>query len=507
LSESPVPREKRRNTAILATDNVLTNVLNTNVKDKVRCKLCNQKQTEDVIIPSNADSECIVLTKEVLANIYTDELDVITHNLTNYSIYDENGHLCSIDSGIMERNVPLYLTGYVKPIDNHDPSIEDGFAAMGLGPILEWWLSSYDGGSRVIIGISTDYADYLLIEPHTIYKKYMISVTEKIHLSRLIIKSMLISKDDDPTYEDVLNCIINSVNPATGNKFTEEDLIAHAQFVLDQVTDYDLNDTHYLPLAETQCIETLTELSGAAKKVPNNTLNRARQRTRSVKTDISKPEFSKATTTELVKDVFENMFAAQLDIDDKENDVTMNKLVNNVFDDVCKTKIKKKPTNLNDVEQVLRDLKLSKKMFVLVKNNFSPVPLIGRIEYLFKTNLKNKAHVILFKHSYETVLGEASDSQEIFALKKCMTIDVTNVIKVLDVKQKIPSNNWFNLGNSKLQNLLEPVNRDCKNSFFYQLQYDDELGRFEYPKLDDPCSDKKDNYCSICEINILIKKY
>lgn len=510
-NESPITRAKRQNTRSTPPpipDRILTEVTTNNIKGNVRCKLCQQTQPENVNIPANADPECIVLTNEVLANIYTDKTqDWIQHKVTNYCIYDQNNHMCAIDSGIMERNVPLYLTGYVKPIYDDASSNEEGIPAMELGPILEWWLSSYDGGSQVVIGVCTEYADYLLIEPHTSYKKYMTSVTEKIHLSRLVIKSMLHSDYDDPTYEDILNSVVNSVNPATGNKFSEEDLLAHAQFVLDQVTEYDSNDTYHLPLGETQCIETLTELSGASKRVKGVIRE---QRTRNMKTDISKREFSKATTTELVKDVFENMFAAQLDVDDKENEVTVNKLVKTVFDDVCNEQIKKKSSDISnyDGNQVMwKDQKLSENMFVVVKNNCSGMPLIGRIEYFFKNINKHKAHVILFMHSYETVLGEASDPQEIFALKKCLNIDIDSVVQILDVKQKIPSDNWFKHGDSKLQDLLEPINRNNKNSFFFQLQYDDEFGRFEYPTAEDESNDKVrgDKYCRNCAVELLNK--
>lgn len=503
LSESPTIQLKRRNTA---DDIIQPSTSTNNIKDAVLCKLCQQTQIETVNIPLNAEPECIVLANEVLANIYTDNIDVIQHNLTEYSIYDKNGHMCSIDSGVMERNIALYLTGFVKPIDDHNPGAEQGIAAKKLGPILEWWLSSYDGGSRVIFGVSTDYADYLLIEPHSSYKKYMTSVTEKIHLSRLVIKSMLHSEYDNPTYEDVLNDVVNSVNPATGAKFTEEDLIVHAQFVLDQVTDYDSNDTHHLPLGDTQCIETLTQLSGAAK--PVKAPSRRRQRgQRYEKSDISNREFSKATTTELVKDVFENMFAAQLNGNDKENEKNMNKL-KTVFN-ICSTRMKKvMPViqSINENEILWNGQKLCEKMFVLINNNASEIPFIGCIQYLHKTTYKNMAHVHLFIHSHETVIGETSDSQEIFALKRCTSIDVKDIATILNVKQKIPSNDWFNLGGSKLQDLLEPVDRDDNKSLFYQLQYDDKFGRFEYPKPEDPCSTKRDKYCSNCGADDLERK-
>ncbi|VVC27920.1 DNA (cytosine-5)-methyltransferase 1-like,Bromo adjacent homology (BAH) domain,DNA (cytosine-5)- [Cinara cedri] len=471
LSKSPSEPQAKRAKAKTATGKILTNGTKQNIKGTVNCKLCYQIKPETVTYPEDAEIECIVLTNEVLANIYTDELNVITHNVTNYSIYDENGHLCSMDSGIIERNVPIFLTGYVKPIYDHDSSFENGIAVKELGPILEWFLSSYDGGSKVIIGVSTDCADYLLIEPHLSYKKYMASVIEKIHLSKLVIERILDHKEsDDPTYEDILNSVVNSVNPATNIKFTEEDLIAHAQFVIDQVIDYDSTAAYRFPLVDTQCIETLTELSGAAKsvKVPPRRLNT--HRANSLKSDISKQEYSKATTTNLVKDVFENMFAAQLEQYDKENEVVLNENVKTVFDDIKLSKhIIKTPEKLHE------------NMCIIVKEDSSIDPIIGCVQYLFKTRSKIMAHIILFMRGNQTILGDTSDPRELYLLKKCTDIDIKHIIQVADVTYKKPSKDWFKLGDSKLKDILEPVDRKKINTFFYQFQYNDEFGRFEHP--------------------------
>ncbi|XP_025419403.1 DNA (cytosine-5)-methyltransferase 1-like [Sipha flava] len=490
--------------------------IDSNKESDVCCEFCQQTKTENVVIPPDAEIECVALTNEVLTNIDTDDSNIVQHTITNYSIYDENFHLCSIDSGMMERDIPLYLTGLIKPIHDFSSGTENGIAVKLLGPILEWWLTTYDGGSeQTLIGISTEYAEYLLIEPHCDYKKYIKSVTEKINLSSKVISYMLNSDYDDPTYEDILSYVVNSLNPATGNKFSEEDLITYAQFVIDQVEDYDSNNKYILPLTDTQFIETLSQLSGAAKSVkpPSRRSRRARNQTSGVRTNISKREFTKATTTELVKDIFENMFAAQLEIDDKENHEVEKDLIKTMFDnDNCVDSKSAKQTcsGINDIDgnQVRwKNHKLSEKMFVVVKKHVLAEPMIGCIEYFFKTNLKDRAHLSLFIHGYETILGETSDPQEIFAIKKCLNIDINDIVKILDVTQKIPSANWFNLGGSKLQDLLEPVNRNSKNSFFYQFYYDEEFGRLEYPKPENQINKNKNiKNCQNCQIKELEKK-
>ena len=41
-----------------------------------------------------------------------------------YSIYDKNTHLCPFDSGLIEKNIELFFSGYLKPIYDENPSPE-----------------------------------------------------------------------------------------------------------------------------------------------------------------------------------------------------------------------------------------------------------------------------------------------------------------------------------------------------------------------------------------------
>ena len=41
-----------------------------------------------------------------------------------FSVYDKNTHLCPFDTGLVEKNVELYFSGYVKPIYDENPSAE-----------------------------------------------------------------------------------------------------------------------------------------------------------------------------------------------------------------------------------------------------------------------------------------------------------------------------------------------------------------------------------------------
>jgi len=141
---------------------------------------------------------------------------------------------------------------------------------------------------------------------------------------------------------------------------------------------------------------------------------------------------------------------------------------------------------------------LCAKVFVVVKNNNSEIPLIGRLEYFYKNNDMNMGHIVLFLHGYETVLGEVSDPQEIFALQKYANVDINNIVKILDVTQKTPSENWVEHGGTGMTE--QPVSKNKMNAFFYQQQYSEKFGCFKDLKSDNPCDVKDVMYCSNCDI-------
>ena len=40
------------------------------------------------------------------------------------SVYDKNTHLCPFDTGLIEKNIYLYISGVIKPIYEENPSPE-----------------------------------------------------------------------------------------------------------------------------------------------------------------------------------------------------------------------------------------------------------------------------------------------------------------------------------------------------------------------------------------------
>ena len=64
-------------------------------------------------------------------------------------------------------------------------------------------MSGYDGGESALIGISTAYGEYYLMEPSSSYLPFMEKVREKIYMSKLVIEFLI--DEENPTYEDLLN--------------------------------------------------------------------------------------------------------------------------------------------------------------------------------------------------------------------------------------------------------------------------------------------------------------
>lgn len=222
---------------------------------------------------------------------------------------------------MIEQNINLYFSGYVKPIYDENPSNEGGIPGKDFGPIVEWWISGFDGGEQAIISFSTEFGDYVLMEPSEEYAPFMHMVKEKSFLSKTIIELLLDETCNNFEYEDLLNKLRTIVIPGTLKKCNEEILLHHAQFICDRILSFDSSARDEDPLLITSpCIRTLINLAGVifdntgSKK--NKTYNRREEekwhQKMTQKALKDKKKFVKATTTELVSAVFENFFSDQL---------------------------------------------------------------------------------------------------------------------------------------------------------------------------------------------------
>lgn len=69
----------------------------------------------------------------------------------------------------------------------------------------------YFAGEKALLGFSTGYAEYILMEPTPAYQHFVDAVTEKIYLSKLVIEFLY--DHEEGNYEDLLHTIQTAVPP------------------------------------------------------------------------------------------------------------------------------------------------------------------------------------------------------------------------------------------------------------------------------------------------------
>ncbi|CAH0549085.1 unnamed protein product [Brassicogethes aeneus] len=280
-----------------------------------RCDKCKQYLDQLILYeghPNHSQEEFIALTDEKLSVFNGDEDfgdnhdDFPTHKVTHFSVYDKNGHLCHFDTGLIENNVELYFSGYLKPVFEEDSSTNNGIPAHDLGPINEWWTAGYDGGDKLPMGFSTGYAEYYLMEPSPEYATIFAKIQEKIKLSKMVIEFLLDRGWESPTYEDLLEHIESSAEYLQ----VEDLLLQNAQFICDQVVNFDRGSPDdEKPMISYPCMRSLVNMAGVTFQKRKKM---RKQESKGIRVKKA-PVWSKATTTKLVRDVFESFFPDQID--------------------------------------------------------------------------------------------------------------------------------------------------------------------------------------------------
>ncbi|XP_030756300.1 DNA (cytosine-5)-methyltransferase 1-like [Sitophilus oryzae] len=316
-NDEPEENSPKRSKREVSNNNTINHIkLESTKPTNQRCNLC--KQNLDSISfynghPNNSNDEFIALTDEKLS-VYTGKEDMFnyhddfpTHKVTHFSVYDEKGHLCPFDTGLIEKDVFLRFSGYLKRIDDEDPNIENGVPAHDLGPIVEWWTAGYDGGEKLPIAFTTQFAEYYLMEASPEYSAIFTSIQLKIKLVKIVVEFLLDHTLDNPNYEDLVQNIDN-----TGEYESVEDtLIQNAQFVCDQVLNYDRNaPDDEKPLISLPCMRSLVKLAGVTFKQRKRVL---KLESKGMKISSTRQPWTKSVTTDFVREFFEMIFPEQMD--------------------------------------------------------------------------------------------------------------------------------------------------------------------------------------------------
>ncbi|OXU20811.1 hypothetical protein TSAR_006495 [Trichomalopsis sarcophagae] len=562
------------------------------------CEICLQKlNDEDLRLyighPNNAVDEYSVLLDPKLCLFNGDELDITEgdaralNKVTCFSVYDKNGHLCPFDGGLIEKNINIYFSGYVKPIYDDDPSIEGGIPGKDMGPIVEWWVSGFDGGEQAIVSFSTEIGDYVLMDPSEEYAAFMISVREKSFMSKTVIEFLL--DEESPSYEDLLNKLQTVAMPKGLPKFTEDILLHHAQFICDQIVSFDESATTDDPLLiTTPCMRALIDLAGITFNKGKTVRKGKKRNSRRQEDDWrrglmrkaqkeKKPSWTKATATQLVNNVFDSFFPDQLannntdtvalkrrrcgvcepcqqpdcgacsacksmikfggpgrskqacvkrrcpnmeiqeandeDPDDQEGPepdaepsiVAYRKKLGNLKSRTGKIEWVGKPIGTDFKGSFYSAVELDSETieindFVFIESVDPTVPLqIVKVIYMWENKMGIKMfHATWLWRGSETVLGETSNSSELFLVDDCQDVPVSYVKSKTTVLHRDTPDNWNELGNTSVNSSMDESKEDI-TSFYYQKRYDPNNARFEDPLPDLECRPEiKYRFCSAC---------
>uniref|UniRef100_A0A8C3PXV1 DNA (cytosine-5)-methyltransferase n=1 Tax=Chrysolophus pictus TaxID=9089 RepID=A0A8C3PXV1_CHRPC len=471
--------------------------------------------------------------------------DLPQHKVTSFSVYDKRGHLCPFDTGLIERNIELYFSGAVKPIYDDNPCLDGGVRAKKLGPINAWWITGFDGGEKALIGFTTAFADYILMEPSEEYAPIFALMQEKIYMSKIVVE--FLQNNRDVSYEDLLNKIETTVPPVglNFNRFTEDSLLRHAQFVVEQVESYDeAGDSDEPPVLITPCMRDLIKLAGV-------TLGKRRAvRRQAIRhpTRIDKDKGpTKATTTKLVYLIFDTFFSEQIEKDEREDDKeNATKRRRCGVCEVCQQPecgkckacqnmvkfggsgrskqacLQRRCPNLavreadedEEVDDNIPEMPSPKKMLQGRKKKQNKRRAVGfgvgfrsfgwdwiygpsphRVTAMWEDSSGQMFHAHWFCPGSDTVLGATSDPLELFLVDECEDMQLSYIHGKVTVVYKAPSENWAMEGGLDME--IKMVEDDGR-TYFYQMWYDQEYARFETPPRVQPTEDNRYKFCMSC---------
>ena len=445
-----------------------------NDSSPVICHICKQNILDPNTklfqgLKESALEEEAALTDDRL-QLYCDggfipEIDIKPlHKITCFTVFDGEGHLCPFDTGLIENDQLIFFSGYIKPIYDDDPSPNNGVPAQELGPIVEWWISGYDGGNSFLIAFRTPYAEYILMESSSEYSSFMRIPKQKALLTKIVIE--FLNNTSKPTFEELLNRLNEVSVPDDIEPFDELSICKNAQFIIDQVREVDSNKK----LISTPAIQDMI------KKYKINIGKLDYGRKRFGYKSIFK---TTTTTTPLVRNHFKFFF-------DKENglsDKTAKKI--NSIDDSSPKKIIKFSWEKNSNFALVNDEIFHVKDFVEINTNQSVKEnKVFRIERFFEQNFTKKVHCIEFIKGSETILGNACDPFEIFYIEECSDWPICKITKKLNVEIRKPPSTWDQYLN------YQPT--PSQNVFFIQKKYLEAYGTFE------DYEENSSSECSVC---------
>ncbi|KAM9095470.1 DNA (cytosine-5)-methyltransferase 1-like [Sarcophilus harrisii] len=308
---------------------------------------------------------------------------------------------------------------------------------------------------------------------------------EKMYLSKKVVE--FLHENTEGTYEELIQNIESNVPPPGLNfsQFTEDSLLRHSQFIVDQVQSYDeARDTYEESIIVAPCMRNVISLAG----VTLGQRRASRREAMKLPRQRKKKAPTKATTTKLVSQIFDSLFSEEIDKNGKDDsEGALKRRRCGICEDGERNYYNKVSINSEQLE--VGDC-------VAISPDDPTKPLwLARITALWEDNNGQMFHAHWFYSGSDTVLGATSDPLELFLVDECEDMQLSYIHSKVNVFYKAPSENWSMEGGSDIE---VPVAENDGRTYFYQFWYDPDYARFESPPIVKPTEDNKYKFCASC---------
>ncbi|XP_049825050.1 DNA (cytosine-5)-methyltransferase PliMCI-like [Aethina tumida] len=270
-----------------------------NVENLKKCKYCRQPPNKYRFKSEGEFSKCVDEADAIINLGYlstSDKNDLPSFKITNVMIYDKSGHFCTFDEGLIEKGVDLFASGFVKQIDDDDPSTNTGVPVINIGPIDEWFTAGFDGGDTALVGFQSKLAGYYISLPNFRYKEAFDKFYQKIKTTKYILDYLIKYEWDDPSYNQLLQYLY------TAHYISEEYVLENAHFICKQIKEYDNSSRKEdQMLISLSCVRSLIEIS-------NFPISRIPRIKNGYMDYTNYPKRTKAVATKLVHNIFDKLF-------------------------------------------------------------------------------------------------------------------------------------------------------------------------------------------------------
>ena len=88
--------------------------------------------------------------------------------------------MVSLTWGLMEAKKQIYISGHIKSVQSDSPFDKSGGVCfVDAGPITGYWMTGYEERENIVVGVSTELAEYYLKKPLDEYEPLMLELYQQ----------------------------------------------------------------------------------------------------------------------------------------------------------------------------------------------------------------------------------------------------------------------------------------------------------------------------------------